>query len=324
LGDYGVRKYDADIGRFLSVDPLYEMYPGYTTYGYSGNDPLNMLDPSGAAIEVIDGVSTYMQGLITVYGSFTGEGFEDPFFMTLGYGSGGGGGIISSMTLVGQEPAADRNYLQEMMDRSAAQGWAFVSSSGREYMGRGSVYQNSSGRGGGGGSSNGSGNSGSSGSSILSWVQTGLDVVGLIPAVGEVADGINAVLYLANGDYLNAGLSTAAMIPFAGWGATAAKVGIKGKKALTAAKTVINTSGWVVRKVFNKLDPAIQKKVAAAIEKGIVAPTDAQGIIKLTASEAKSTGYSYKIKILGKGGDIRIYGNPNADGHIIFDKVIGH
>lgn len=73
-----------------------------------------------------------------------------------------------------------------------------------------------------------------------------------------------------------------------------------------------------------KLDPAIQKKVAAAIEKGIVAPTGQQGIIKLTTTEAAQTGYQYKIKILGKGGDIRIYGNPQANGHIVFDKIMGH
>jgi RHS repeat-associated protein len=84
------------------------------------------------------------------------------------------------------------------------------------------------------------------------------------------------------------------------------------------------TSGWVVRKVFNTLDPAIQRKITAAIKNGIVSPKGQQGIIKLTATEAKATGYSYKVKILGKGGDLRIYGNMNESGHIVFDKVMGH
>lgn len=59
-----------------------------------------------------------------------------------------------------------------------------------------------------------------------------LDAVGLIPGVGEVADGINAGWYAAQGDKTNAGLSAASMIPFLGWGATAAKVGkrLKGSK----------------------------------------------------------------------------------------------
>ncbi|MGH3694713.1 MAG: DUF6531 domain-containing protein [Pseudonocardiaceae bacterium] len=62
-----------------------------------------------------------------------------------------------------------------------------------------------------------------------------LDVIGLIPVVGEVADGINAAWYTAEGDYTMAALSAAAMIPLAGWGATGAKVGIKGTKALKGA-----------------------------------------------------------------------------------------
>ncbi len=85
-----------------------------------------------------------------------------------------------------------------------------------------------------------------------------------------------------------------------------------------------STSGWVISKVFNSLDTAIQAKIKNAISKGIVAPTGQQGIIKLTATEAAQTGYQYKIKILGKGGDIRVYGNPNVNGHIVFEKVMGH
>jgi RHS repeat-associated protein len=87
---------------------------------------------------------------------------------------------------------------------------------------------------------------------------------------------------------------------------------------------VAKVSGWVKKSVFKSLDPSIQKKVAAAIEKGIVAPTGKQGIIKLTASEAAQTGYQYKIKILGKGGDTRIYGNALENGHILFEKRMGH
>ena len=37
LGDHGVRKYDYEIGRFTSVDPLWEKYTGWTGYQYSLN-----------------------------------------------------------------------------------------------------------------------------------------------------------------------------------------------------------------------------------------------------------------------------------------------
>jgi hypothetical protein len=59
-----------------------------------------------------------------------------------------------------------------------------------------------------------------------------LDLLGLLPVVGEPADGVNAAWYGAEGDAVNAGLSAAGMIPFAGWAATGAKFGIKGEKAL--------------------------------------------------------------------------------------------
>lgn len=91
----------------------------------------------------------------------------------------------------------------------------------------------------------------------------------------------------------------------------------------TSAK-IAKVSGWVSRSVFQSLDPAIQKKVADAIKKGIVAPTGNSGIIKLTATEAKATGYAYKVEILGNGGDLRIYGNQQKNGHIVFNKVMGH
>ncbi|MEW2352547.1 RHS repeat-associated core domain-containing protein [Spirillospora sp. NPDC029432] len=69
-----------------------------------------------------------------------------------------------------------------------------------------------------------------------------LDVVGLIPGVGEVADGINAAWsgiecvagYQSENSCVDAALSAAAMIPFAGWGSTGAKWTRKGTQAAEA------------------------------------------------------------------------------------------
>jgi len=74
----------------------------------------------------------------------------------------------------------------------------------------------------------------------LDFIQTGLDVVGLIPVVGEVADGINGVIYSARGDVVNAGLSFSAMIPVVGWASTGGKF-IKNGNDLFQARNVINT-----------------------------------------------------------------------------------
>ena len=47
LGDFGVRKYDDEIGRFLSPDPLWENYRAWSPYVYSRNNPVLRVDPTG-------------------------------------------------------------------------------------------------------------------------------------------------------------------------------------------------------------------------------------------------------------------------------------
>jgi len=47
LGDFGVRKYDDDIGRFLSVDALWEVGISWTPYHYSYNNPIGLKDETG-------------------------------------------------------------------------------------------------------------------------------------------------------------------------------------------------------------------------------------------------------------------------------------
>lgn len=74
------------------------------------------------------------------------------------------------------------------------------------------------------------------GGGLLSTIGHGLlDVAGLVPGIGEVADLANAAWYTAEGDYTMAALSAAAAIPFAGWAATGAKGAIKGVRAADAA-----------------------------------------------------------------------------------------
>ena len=96
------------------------------------------------------------------------------------------------------------------------------------------------------------------GNMILDCVQTGLDIVGLIPGLGEIADGINAGIYLLRGDYGSAALSLAAMIPVLGCAATAGKLINKGVKAYKRSKNIvkaIDTAGdvyGIVKKTGNK------------------------------------------------------------------------
>lgn len=63
-------------------------------------------------------------------------------------------------------------------------------------------------------------------------LQTGLDIAGLIPGLGEFADLANGCISLARGNYGDAALSFAAMVPLAGTAATVGKIAKKIKKAV--------------------------------------------------------------------------------------------
>ena len=59
---------------------------------------------------------------------------------------------------------------------------------------------------------------------FLDDLQTILDILGLVPGIGEPFDGINAIIYLLRGDYGYAALSLIACIPILGIGATGGKL----------------------------------------------------------------------------------------------------
>ena len=76
--------------------------------------------------------------------------------------------------------------------------------------------------------------------SALEIVHTALGLAGFIPALGAIPDGIDALIYAAEGDWTNAGISVVAMVPAFGDGA---KVAIKG------GKEVIEASGRTIVKM---------------------------------------------------------------------------
>jgi hypothetical protein len=72
----------------------------------------------------------------------------------------------------------------------------------------------------------------------LDVIHGALDIAGFVPALGAIPDGINAVIYAAEGDWVNAGVSAVAMVPLFGDGAKLAYKG--GKEVIEASgKTVI-------------------------------------------------------------------------------------
>jgi RHS repeat-associated protein len=51
--DYGMRIYDSRLGRFLSVDPLFNRYFFYSPYHFAGNTPIQAIDVDGSEPQAI-------------------------------------------------------------------------------------------------------------------------------------------------------------------------------------------------------------------------------------------------------------------------------
>ncbi|NQD54407.1 hypothetical protein HP546_03415 [Pseudomonas sp. CM25] len=100
---------------------------------------------------------------------------------------------------------------------------------------------------------------GATGDEILDGLQLGLDIVGLIPVVGEIADVANAGISLARGDYAGAALSLLSAVPFAGYLGTAGKLGRHGAKAVAEAS--VKTSKEVIERTAKE---TAQKRAKAA------------------------------------------------------------
>jgi hypothetical protein len=66
-------------------------------------------------------------------------------------------------------------------------------------------------------------------------LQSLLDMGGMIPVIGEPADGVNAIIYYVRGDKANVALSAGSAIPFIGNGIAGIKLVKKGEKLLEAA-----------------------------------------------------------------------------------------
>lgn len=146
---------------------------------------------------------------------------------------------------------------------------------------------------------------GITGEHVLDGLQLGLDVVGLIPVVGEAADIISAGISLARGDYVGAGLSLLSAIPFVGYAGTAGKATRYGAKMAEA-------SGKVGKEAADRAaKEAAERKVREEAAKQTSLKTeDGAKIRPKKPTSFTKNGYKYDLddkgRVLKVGGNLKL------------------
>ncbi len=94
-------------------------------------------------------------------------------------------------------------------------------------------------------------------------IQLGLDVIGLMPVVGAVANLTNATIYYLNGEGMNGTLSVLASVPIAGWVTAGAKAAFKGENLMIKA-----TDGFIK---FSRDQNSFRKALGLVKGDGLIA-----------------------------------------------------
>lgn len=203
LVDMGFRQYDPSTGRFTGRDDVVGSLASPVTlnrYTYANADPLNYFDPDGhwgidlgdALDWVDDNVVQPVAGAVSSAVSSAAGAVSQAASAVSGAISSAASSVWNSSAVREARSAVSSTFREaQQIANSAAQSISPVI------------------------------NAAGGGHAVL-------DLAGMVPVVGEAFDVINGFWYLAEGDYLNAAMSLAAVVPVLGAGVTAAKFAARG------------------------------------------------------------------------------------------------
>lgn len=103
---------------------------------------------------------------------------------------------------------------------------------------------------------------------FLNKLQTGLDIVGCLPVIGDIADAINGVISLVRGDIGTALISFIAVVPFVGDAAKGLKYLDKASDLLKLGDKVVDIGKATVKNAAKKVSKTVKKEVLGIAVKG--------------------------------------------------------
>ncbi|MCS4238491.1 RHS repeat-associated protein [Myroides gitamensis] len=282
------RMYDNALGRFYGIDKLTEAIPGITPFHFGYNNPIMMSDPSGLLSQAFL-QSLWNNSSSSGWNTWTNQG--DNFFNDFGN--------------IGVNSTTGKSTFYESLPNITIS--SSFSSSQRGILIQDHVYKNASGyqyfrdglR-----------------ETQLDNLQSGLDIIGMVPIIGEPIDLINAGISYGRGRYVEGSLSLAATIPFIGVGATVTKVAIKtalpnsgpiiksigaaSKAEMLAKKLKMNINSPTTRQVLNSLDEPVESFISTYRKSSIRAEIPGQ-YLNQTVEEALRSGNTTLRKLLTDG-----------------------
>ena len=163
-----------------------------------------------------------------------------------------------------------------------------------------------------------------------------LDVFGMVPVVGNAADGINAAWYLAEGEYLDAALSSIALIPVIGAAVIGARAAIKARAAGKTFNSMEEALDWVkgiLRElgILGRAAPAstrvsatakqLQKKFKHAADFGVTGNYNPANAAKFDAAIRQhiDSGATNAIRGTYKGNPVTHHVDPATGLNVIVD-----
>ncbi len=231
----GARYYDPIIGRFVSVDPVMDLGDPqqWHGYAYAHSSPVTYSDPTGLREVVNDGLN-----------NDTSEEIKKSVDHTRKNGGWGSASVSPPVSVPSNAGGGGHGYGGGGGSTGKPSEYSKAAAVSEEYAGPTADRINAE--------------------AIYAMIHLALAVGGMVPVVGELADGLDAAVCGIEGDAVCAALAGTGAIPVAGWGSGAIRTGKNVDRLVDAA----NAAGDSIRMLLTG-HKKLQQKFKHAADFGV-------------------------------------------------------